>query len=46
MKNPERAPMIARSNQEQDAALLEQRVAEPQRARQQENVGGFMDRGP
>ncbi len=35
MENPERDPTIARSNREQDAALLEQRVAEPQRARQQ-----------
>jgi uncharacterized protein DUF2867 len=45
MKTPERDPMIARSNRGQDAALLERRVAEPQRARRQENAEGFTDGG-
>lgn len=46
MKNPERDPTIARSNQEQDAALLEQKAAEPRRARRQEDVEGFLDGEP
>ena len=45
MNNPERDPTIARSNQEQDAALLKQRIAEPRRARRQEAVESFTDRG-
>lgn len=35
MEDPERDPTIARSDRERDAALLEQKVAEPRRARQQ-----------
>src|SRR3712207_1117671 len=46
MKTPERDPMIAQSNQEQDVALLKQKVAELERAQQQGNVEGFMDGGP
>jgi hypothetical protein len=45
MADPERDPTIALSDQEQDVASLERRVAEPQRARRLEHIGGSTDGG-